>query len=204
MIVGICGGSGSGKTTLLRRLAKGFQSLNPTVFSMDNYYRPFEEQLVDENGEVNFDLPTALDRDKMIADLRALHQGKSIEVKEYHFNSPPNKNVLITLHPSDLIIVEGLFLFHYEELHELLDYSIFMEVDEAIQLDRRLYRDEETRGYTREAILYQWNNHVLPCFAEYLAPYKNRAHFHFRNEHDFDGEFERLNGSLSGVLKPTV
>ena len=201
MIIGICGGSGSGKTTLLRKLAKGYQSLNPTVFSMDNYYKPFEEQLVDQNGEVNFDLPTALDREKMIADLRALHQGKSIEVKEYHFNAPPNKNVLITLHPSDLIIVEGLFLFHYEELLELLDFSIFMEVDSAIQLDRRLYRDEETRGYTREAILYQWNNHVIPCFAEYLAPHKNKAHFLFQNEHDFDGEFERLHVKMGEIFK---
>jgi len=201
MIIGICGGSGSGKTTLLRKLAKGHQSLNPTVFSMDNYYRPFDEQLVDENGEVNFDLPTALNSEKMISDLRALHQGKSIEVKEYHFNAPPNKNVLITLHPSEVIIVEGLFLFHYEEIHDLLDFSIFMEVDSAIQLDRRLYRDEETRGYTREAILYQWNNHVLPCFDEYLAPHKEKAHFLFRNEHDFDGEYERLNTRMGEFFK---
>jgi uridine kinase len=201
MIVGICGGSGSGKTTLLRKLAKNFASLNPTVFSMDNYYLPIDEQYVDENGEVNFDLPTALDKEKLIEDLSKLHRGESIEVKEYHFNAPPNKNVLITLHPSDLIIVEGLFLFHYEELSELLDFSIFMEVEPSVQLDRRLYRDQETRGYTREAILYQWNNHVLPCFDKFLAPHKDKAHFNFRNEHDFDGEFNRLNETMSELFK---
>jgi uridine kinase len=201
MIVGICGGSGSGKTTLLRKLAKGFESFNPTIFSMDNYYLPIEEQLIDENGEVNFDLPTALDKDKLIQDLTKLHRGESIEVKEYHFNAPANKNVLITLQPSDLIIVEGLFLFHYVELNELLDFSVFMEVDAAVQLDRRLYRDQETRGYSREAILYQWNNHVIPCFDQYLAPYKEKAHFSFRNEHDFDGEFERLNATMEELFK---
>lgn len=196
MIVGICGGSGSGKTTLLRRLAKGYAHLNPTVFSMDNYYRPIQHQELDENGEVNFDLPSALDREKLIVDLSTLASGKEIEVKEYHFNSPPNKNVLITLQPSDLIIVEGLFLFHYAEIQPMLDFSIFIEVDQAVQLDRRLYRDQETRGYTREAILYQWNNHVLPCYEQFLAPYKKIADFSFKNEEDFEGEYSRLHAAI--------
>lgn len=196
MIVGICGGSGSGKTTLLKRLAEHFQGLNPTVFSMDNYYLPLEQQFVDENGQVNFDLPSALDQEKLVHDLFQLKAGNAIEVKEYHFNAPPGKNVLITLEPSPLIIVEGLFLFHYEEVRKLLDFSIFMQVEPAVQLDRRLYRDQETRGYTREAILYQWNNHVLPCFEQFLHPYRDGADFLFVNELEADAEFERLLGHL--------
>jgi uridine kinase len=200
MIIGICGGSGSGKTTLLNRLASGYGYLNPTVFSMDNYYLPIQHQAVDHNGEVNFDLPTALDKEKLVRDLYELSMGNSIEVKEYHFNSPPNKNVLITLHPSDLIIVEGLFLFHYPEVQEMLDFSVFIDVDHKIQLDRRLYRDQETRGYSREAILYQWNNHVLPCFDQFLAPYQKNADFSFRNEEDFDGEYSRLQAVIHGKI----
>ena len=150
MIIGICGGSGSGKTTLLKRLATRFGEWKPTVFSMDNYYLPIEDQYRDENGEVNFDLPTALDKVQLVQDLRRLKNGESIEVKEYHFNAPPGKNVLITLDPSEIIIVEGLFLFEYREVREMLDFSIFMDVDPQVQLDRRLYRDQETRGYSRE------------------------------------------------------
>lgn len=201
MIIGICGGSGSGKTTLLRRLAAHFEHLKPTVFSMDNYYLPIEEQLVDENGQINFDLPGALDRLLLADDLLRLKRGESIEVKEYHFNAPPGKNVLITLDPSALIIVEGLFLFHYEEVRDLLDYSIFMSVDPEVQLDRRLYRDQESRGYSREAILYQWENHVLPCYSAYLQPYEAEADFRFRNEHLADLEFDRLLESLSPKLE---
>ena len=192
MIIGICGGSGSGKTTLLKRLATRFGEWKPTVFSMDNYYLPIEDQYRDENGEVNFDLPTALDKVQLVQDLRRLKNGESIEVKEYHFNAPPGKNVLITLDPSEIIIVEGLFLFEYREVREMLDFSIFMDVDPQVQLDRRLYRDQETRGYSREAILYQWNNHVLPCFEKFLLPYKDEADFLFNNDHQADQEFERL------------
>lgn len=200
MIIGICGGSGSGKTTLLRRLATHFGEIKPTVFSMDNYYLPIEEQFVDENGAINFDLPTALDRDKLANDLKKLYQGEAIEVKEYHFNAPPGKNVLITLEPSPIIIVEGLFLFEYHEVRKLLEFSIFMDVDHEVQLDRRLYRDQESRGYSRDAILYQWKNHVTPCYLNYLLPYLNEADFIFNNDHQADLEFERL----LAVLTPKI
>lgn len=197
MIIGICGGSGSGKTTLLRRLSEEFKHLNPSIFTMDNYYHPIEKQMLDDQGQYNFDLPTALDEERLSADLRKLGSGESISVKEYHFNAPPNKNVLITIEPSELIIVEGLFLFHYAEVREMLDFSIFIEVDHTVQLDRRLYRDQESRGYTRDAILYQWENHVMPCYEKYLLPYKESADFIFRNDSRADDDFKRLSKEIS-------
>lgn len=192
MIVGICGGSGSGKTTLLKRLCKQFEHVHPSVFSMDNYYHPIDRQHMDENGFYNFDLPQALDEQRLVEDLRKLISGVQIEVKEYHFNSPPDKHVLLTIEPSELIIVEGLFLFHYKGVRELLDYSVFINVDAQTQLDRRLYRDQETRGYSREAILYQWENHVEPCYRNYLLPYRKEADFQFSNDHQSDADFARL------------
>jgi len=200
MIIGICGGSGSGKTTLLKRISKELKHLEPSIFSMDNYYLPIHKQEKDANGEINFDLPSALDKHKLVQDLHDLMNGLPIEVKEYHFNAPPDKNTLITIQPSKLIIVEGLFLFHYEEVRELIDFSIFMEVDPSTQLDRRLYRDQETRGYSREAILYQWDNHVLPCFQNYLLPYEHDADFRFHNDSRADDEFERLMYDLNMLI----
>lgn len=192
MIIGICGGSGSGKTTLLKRISNELKHLNPSIFSMDNYYLPIQKQQKDENNQYNFDLPTAIDRERLFSDLYKLSIGQSIEVKEYHFNSPPDKISLITIHPSSLIIVEGLFLFYYEEVKKLIDFSMFMEVDATTQLDRRLYRDQETRGYSREAIIYQWENHVLPCYKQFLLPFENEADFRFHNDSRADDEFERL------------
>ncbi len=200
MIIGICGGSGSGKTTLLKRISKELKHLEPSIFSMDNYYLPIHKQQKDANGEINFDLPTALDKDRLVQDLHDLMNGLPIEVKEYHFNAPPDKNTLITIQPSKLIIVEGLFLFHYEEVRKLIDFSIFMEVDPTTQLDRRLYRDQETRGYSREAILYQWDNHVLPCFQQFLLPYEHDADFRFHNDSRADDEFERLMYDLNMLI----
>ena len=164
---------------------------------MDNYYKPIEDQAKDQNGNYNFDLPTALDEELLVSDLRKLVSGETIEVKEYHFNAPPDKNIWVTIQPSKLIIVEGLFLFHYARVRELLEYSIFVKVDPMVQLDRRLYRDQETRGYSREAILYQWENHVAPCYKNYLLPYEGLANFQFRNDANADSDFRLLAAEIS-------
>jgi uridine kinase len=201
MIIGICGGSGSGKTTLLKRLSKRFEELQPSIFSMDNYYKPIHVQHIDQNGEVNFDLPSALNELQLVEDLAQLAKGEPVEVIEYHFNAPPDKHVLITIHPSNLVIVEGLFLFHYPGVRDLLDFSVFIDVDLEVQLDRRLYRDQETRGYSRESILYQWKNHVMPCYENYLLPYRKEAHFEFRNDAHADADFEKLVGLIEMQLQ---
>ena len=185
-VVGICGGSGAGKTTLLKRLSETFLDASIAVFSMDNYYLPIDVQSQDANGVVNFDLPTALDHQKLTADLQMLISGQPIEVREYSFNVQGGKSVLLTIHPSDIIIVEGLFTLHYPHVFAQLDYSIFVDVDHATQLDRRIYRDQETRGYSRSEIIYQWENHVLPCYEQFIEPYRNNAHFVFYNDHRVD------------------
>ncbi|PKR82120.1 uridine kinase [Brumimicrobium salinarum] len=200
MVIGICGGSGSGKTTLLNRLAEHYLGYKPSVFSMDNYYKPIEEQQLDANGKVNFDLPTALDKERMVKDLKRLISGKSIEVFEYQFNAGNNRNVLITIEPSELLIVEGLFVFEYEEIRQLLDFSIFVDVDPAIQLDRRIYRDQESRGYTRADIIYQWENHVIPCYNEFLAPHETKANFIYHNDSRSENDFVRLTNVLESSL----
>lgn len=200
MIIGICGGSGSGKTTLLKRIEESFKDKKPSVFSMDNYYYPIEKQQLDRNGIVNFDLPTALNENLLTADFKKLVTGQTIEVKEYHFNVPPNRNVIITLNPSELIIVEGLFLFHYEEIRNSLDFSVFVDVDPKIQLDRRLYRDQETRNYSYADIIYQWENHVKPCYENYLLPYKNSSDFIFKNNQDSETEFLKLEEIIKNKL----
>lgn len=195
-VIGICGGSGSGKTTLLNRLATQYKNCNPSIFSMDNYYRPYKEQLRDKNGVVNFDLPTALDEEKLVADLKKIISGQTIEVIEYQFNAK-DEEVLLTIEPSELLIVEGLFVFAYERVRKALDFSIFVEVRPDIQLDRRIYRDQDNRGYSREAIIYQWENHVIPCYNNYLVPYIEQADFIFRNDSHAEEDFINLTSTLN-------
>ena len=195
-IIGICGGSGSGKTTLLKKIKSALGHENVSVFTMDNYYLPKEEQARDKNDSVNFDLPSALNEKQLCLDLQLLISGEEIKVKEYFFNAPVNETKTVSIPPNKAIIVEGLFLFYFEAVRASLDFSIYVDVDPKHQLSRRIVRDQKTRGYSREAILYQWNEHVVPCYEKYILPFRPTADFVFRNDDHAGDDLKRLKKEL--------
>ena len=184
-IVGITGGSGVGKTTLIDSLRNEFLG-KVSTFSLDNYYLSKEKQSVDENGVVNFDLPTALDTEKMERDFLQLISGESIEQSLYRFNNPASKVEKIRIDPQELLIVEGLFVMHYPFISEVLNYSVYLSVDANLQLERRLQRDVMERNYSENDVIYQWENHVIPSYEEFVLPYKSKADLIITNNESFD------------------
>jgi len=201
MIIGICGGSGSGKTSVLNGLKEHFSDLQPSIISLDNYYLPKEQQSKDENGKINFDLPTALNREKIFEDLCTLLNGGSVEIVEYAFNHTQTTKKII-VEPSELIIIEGLFVLTYKEIFDLLDFSIFVDVCEKIQLERRMERDMVARGYSKSDVLYQWENHVLPCYDKYIEPYKKHASLLILNDGTKKAMIEKVTETLD--LHPKI
>ena len=174
-VIGVAGGSGSGKTFFLNCFLNHFSDAEICLISQDDYYKPKHQQPIDENGWINFDLPECIDDDKLLADLKTLLGGNIIQKKEYTFNVNEENARLLTIKPAPVIVVEGLFIFHYKELAKLFDKKIFMDADEEITLNRRIKRDTAERGYDRDMIMYQWVNHVLPAYKQFLLPYKDTA-----------------------------
>jgi uridine kinase len=185
-IVGIAGGSASGKTSFLRDLKEYISPELMTIVSQDNYYHPKEMQLKDENGEINFDLPTSIDREHFYSDMVSLIDKKSVSKTEYTFNNKEAESKLITLSPAPILIIEGLFIFHYEEIRDLLDLRVFLDVREDIKLRRRIKRDAIERGYCEETVRYQWDKHVTPSFKAYLRPYRDDANIIITNNYTYD------------------
>ena len=175
-IIGVAGGSGSGKTFFLKCFLHHFKADEVSLISQDDYYRPKQEQKIDENGWINFDLPEGIDDARLLDDLKKLIAGDSIQKKEYTFNVNEENARLLNIASAPIIIVEGLFVFHFKEVAELFDMKIFMDADEEITLNRRISRDEIERGYTRDMVMYQWINHVLPAYKQFLLPYKENCH----------------------------
>ena len=120
---------------------------------------------------------------------------------QYNFNSPPHVNNYIDIDPSDLIIVEGLFLFYYSEIKTHLDISVYVTVDSDVQLKRRINRDQSERGYSIDDIIYQWKNHVNPCHSKYIEPYKNDADYFFRNDSNAENDFLNLKRNIDILMK---
>lgn len=202
LIVGIAGGSGAGKTTFLHALRDALGSAQMTVFSQDNYYLPSDQQQRDANGEINFDLPTSIDRAAYFNDLCALEQGRSVEVTEYDFNNPGAEPTILTIPSAPVIVTEGLFVFHYEEVYAAMDLRIYLEVDPEIRLQRRIKRDGEERGYDESDVRYRWKHHVTPAESECLIPFREQVDLIVHNNDHFEEGLQQTVHRIHSLLNP--
>ena len=175
--IGITGGSGSGKTHFLKELSSHFSEGQVCLISQDHYYKPIHQQLKDENGVENFDLPEAIDRNLFFNDVLKLKSGQSLYKKEYTFNQPSVKPQTLEFKPAPFIIVEGLFVQYFEEIAKELDLKIFIEAKEHVMIGRRIKRDRVERGYDLDDVLYRYQNHVMPVFESLIEPLKYHADF---------------------------
>jgi uridine kinase len=191
-IVGITGGSASGKTLFLRSLLRAFSSQEICLISQDNYYRPRNQQPTDENGIHNFDTPLSIDFELYAQHIKDLRSGKQVVKQEYTFNNPNAIPKMITLAPSPIIVVEGIFVFYFPEISSLLDLKVFIDAAEHIKLKRRIVRDKDERGYDLEDVLYRYEKHVVPTYEKYIAPFKSDADVIIPNNLHFEKALEML------------
>lgn len=183
--IGITGGSGSGKTFFLQGLSAMFKPEDICLISQDNYYKPRNQQPVDENGVQNFDLPVSIDREAFLIDLLKIKSGQNVLKKEYTFNNPNAESKLLEFKSAPIIIVEGLFVQFFEEIEKELDLRIFIEAKDHVKLGRRIKRDQVERGYDLDDVLYRYQYHVMPIYESQIEPLKHQADLVIPNNSNF-------------------
>lgn len=199
-VVGVSGRSGSGKSTFVRRVMEHFGSEKVSLHTMDNYYLPSNQQTKDDKEVINFDLPSSFDRAKFCGDLQLLKDGNDVELREYIFTTENSSDHIIVIPSAPIILVEGLFIYYYEELQALLDYRVMMNVSYDECYSRRLNRDLKERNYTEEETNYRYNAHVEPAYNQYIAPYVNACDILIDNEHSFADGHTKLISDLEDKL----
>lgn len=199
-IIGISGGSGSGKTTFVRELANNFSAEQVCILSQDNYYKPREQQVTDKTGEKNFDLPESFKEQEYHDDVLKLLNGEDVVLKEYVYNNPLAEPKLITYKPAPIIIIEGIFVFHFADVCNLMDFKIFIDADEHIKLIRRIQRDQIERNYPLEDVLYRYQHHVFPSYQKFILPYKAHCDIVVNNNISFENAMHTVKHSIKEKL----
>ncbi len=201
LVIGISGGSGSGKTTFIHRLKIDFSDSELCIVSQDNYYKPREEQLKDQNGILNFDIPQSINKKQFRADLQKLINGEVVELVEYTFNNEKSVPQNIVMQPAKVILVEGLFVFHFKKIRELLDIKILLDADDTRKVIRRIRRDQSERNYPVEDVLYRYENHIKPAYDKYILPYVNELDMIFNNNISFDKSLQVMRGFIRDLVR---
>ena len=138
---------------------------------MDNYYRARHLQVSDNQGYKNFDLPSSFERELFHDHLIQLIKGNRITIEKYIFNNESSVSH-ITIDPAPIIIVEGLFIYHYQEINNQLDFKAMMDLKLSSCFSRRLKRDTTCRNYDETEVRHRYFEHVEPSYHKYIEPFK--------------------------------
>jgi uridine kinase len=172
-IIGIAGPSSSGKTELARQLARNLPGAS--IVSLDSYYRGMEEIPLEARKKVNFDHPDALEWPLLRQHLQTLSVGLPFDEPVYSFLDYARTAETKRIEPSDFVIVEGLFVFHWPELRALLDTKVYVETGPSVCFNRRLTRDVAERGRSPESVCEQYRLTVLPSAEWFVMPTRKYA-----------------------------
>ncbi|HJU85913.1 MAG TPA: uridine kinase [Gemmatimonadota bacterium] len=175
LVLGIAGGTGSGKTTVAHNIVKRLALDSITVTTMDSYYRDLADLPPTRRDEVNFDHPDSIEHELFVEHLAELKAGRPIEQPVYDFTRHERTGDTVRIEPRDVIIAEGILLFHVPEIRAVLDIRIFVDTPADIRLLRRITRDIRERGRTLESVAEQYVRTVRPMHEEFVEPSKRYA-----------------------------
>lgn len=200
-IIGITGRSGSGKTTLVQKLQEHLNMNDLSVHSLDDYYLDRSAQIEDADGYYNFDLPTAFDRKSFHNNLSKLIGGTDVHIQEYSYNEQKEPTVK-TIASAPIIIVEGLFINHFSEIHNLINYNIFVKLAKAECYNRRMLRDTQERNYGEIEVSHRFNQHAEPAFIDYITPFERSSDLVLINDCNYEQNPKFI--ELVGLLRSYI
>jgi uridine kinase len=201
VILAIAGCSGSGKTTLADELAR---ELEGTHFPLDHYYRDLSHMSAEERCRQNFDHPDQLESELLIAHVKELTEGRTIQYPQYDFSSHTRvRDTTTRLEVDHLLIVDGIFALHYEGLRALYDLSVYVDAPDEICYQRRLRRDICDRGRTPESVALHYAETVRPMAEQYVRPSAQYADLVVDGTASLDWSVEMVLGRLRqrGLLR---
>jgi uridine kinase len=170
------GGTCSGKTSVSEILYKKLTKRGHKVIIISNdlFYKTLDKSV--DPLTYNFDHPDAFDQDLIVSTLKQLKNRCMVQLPCYDYVEHQRQDKCEDIHPTDIIIFEGIFALYFQEIREMADYMTFVDTDADIRLCRRIKRDLNERGRELEGILKQYELTVHPSHKAFVKPTKQYAH----------------------------
>lgn len=177
ILIAITGGSGSGKSTLAEALVSSLPQGAAVLVREDSYYRDAASVPDFDADTFDFDDVAARDHDLMIADLKALKDGRAVTAPVYSFIHHGREPEGEPIPAAEVVVVEGIHLLCTPELTQLFDIRVFVDTPADIRFIRRLLRDQAERGRSADSIVSQYLATVRPGHERLTEPSRVHADF---------------------------
>ena len=160
-IVGLVGNPGSGKTTSCTALADLLDGC--MVMPFDGYHYPVKELQQMPNADdllYRRGAPDTFDAVKLQQDLKRIRYGTEATIDipgfDHSAGDPEPAQHVFRRDEHHIVLCEGLYLLHDDDAwsctKDLLDYTIFVNADVDLCVERLKIRNQCIPGYTREEI----------------------------------------------------
>ncbi|XP_023535840.1 LOW QUALITY PROTEIN: uridine kinase-like protein 3 [Cucurbita pepo subsp. pepo] len=175
-VIGVAGGAASGKTTVCDMIIHQLHDQRVVLVNQDSFYHNLSSEELTQVHEYNFDHPDAFDTEELLSSMEKLRHGEPVDIPKYDFKSY-NNNVFPPrrVNPSDVIILEGILVFHDPRVRELMNMKIFVDTDADVRLARRIRRDTAEKARDIATVLDQYSKFVKPAFDDFILPTKKYA-----------------------------
>lgn len=175
LIIGIAGGSGSGKSTVVKSIIGQLSSDQVQVIPQDAYYRDQGNLSAEERKRINFDHPSSIEFPLLVAHLKELIAGRDVKLPIYSYVTCTRSSETITVKPAKVIVVEGILIFTYKPLRDLMNIKVFVDADADERLMRIIRRDINQRGRNFMEVLSHYARYVKPMHQIFIEPTKRYA-----------------------------
>ncbi|CDP16682.1 unnamed protein product [Coffea canephora] len=155
-VIGVSGGTASGKTTVCDMIIQQLHDHRVVLVNQDSFYRGLTPEELKRVHEYNFDHPDAFDTEQLLECIEKLKSGQSVQVPIYDFKTHQRcSDSFRQVNASDVIILEGILVFHDQRVRNLMNMKIFVDTDADVRLARRIRRDTVERGRDINSVLEQ-------------------------------------------------
>lgn len=199
-IIGIAGPSCGGKSTVCDKIIQHLKTLGSknfeiTLISQDRYY-------YGGDNETNYDLPDAINFEKLVEHVKKLKAFEPIDAPIYDFTVHKPKVETEKIYPFSVIIVEGILILYNEQMRDLFDLKIFVDALEILRYERRTNRDVKERGRDKSEVKQRYLKDVTPSNKFYVEPTENYADVVLKN--NVEDKFIGLNMVLDHIEKKLI
>ena len=210
--IGLSGGQASGKTKIANYCKKNVPNIliidEKDFFKVEYKDKSLNDEDIFEYPKKRKKLYTQLtnplyyDYEKLYDCLKKLSNGEKIKIPHYDYDNYTYIDNYLEIDPNkiNLVIVQGYFIYKNANIRDLLDFKLYIEVDDDTRFSRLVLKESkflDNKPNAFKEFFEIYVKYIKESFEKHIRNYKKYANlmlanFEMNEEHEIDHGDETL------------